>query len=147
MNLRITDGGQKVTEGEQILIGGNSRYRQVCARCFYSNRIDLIGLRVRPIFFVRNILPAGASFAIFCVSTSPVKGHSNSAVTQQEPSMKIKRPLMCFCSRSVWQPWFSISFVVASVEQSVIATCDTRVSYDKSGTTSCVSIRPSRARR
>ena len=36
MNLRITDGGQKVTEGEQILIGGNSRYRQVCARCFYS---------------------------------------------------------------------------------------------------------------
>lgn len=29
-------------------------------------------------------------------------------------------------------------FVVASVEQSVIATCDTRVSYDKSGTMYCV---------
>jgi thymidine kinase len=36
MNMRIDEHGQKVEEGDQVLIGGNARYRQVCARCFYS---------------------------------------------------------------------------------------------------------------
>jgi thymidine kinase len=35
MNLRLDEDGQRVTSGEQVLIGGNHRYRQVCARCFY----------------------------------------------------------------------------------------------------------------
>lgn len=36
MNIRTDESGARVREGEQVLIGGNSRYRQVCARCFYS---------------------------------------------------------------------------------------------------------------
>jgi thymidine kinase len=35
MNIRIDENGSRVKEGEQVLIGGNNRYRQVCARCFY----------------------------------------------------------------------------------------------------------------
>ncbi len=36
MNVRIDDQGQRVREGEQIVIGGNNRYQQACARCFYE---------------------------------------------------------------------------------------------------------------
>lgn len=36
MNIRVDEYGQRVVEGEQVFIGGNNRYRQVCARCFYS---------------------------------------------------------------------------------------------------------------
>lgn len=36
MNIRIDECGERVQEGSQVLIGGSSRYRQVCARCFYS---------------------------------------------------------------------------------------------------------------
>ena len=36
MNIRTDENGERVREGEQVLIGGNSRYRQVCAKCFYS---------------------------------------------------------------------------------------------------------------
>lgn len=36
MNMRTDENGERVREGAQVLIGGNSRYRQVCARCFYS---------------------------------------------------------------------------------------------------------------
>lgn len=36
MNIRIDENGVRVQEGDQVLIGGNSRYRQVCARCFYN---------------------------------------------------------------------------------------------------------------
>lgn len=36
MNIRTDESGTRVREGEQVLIGGNSRYRQVCAKCFYS---------------------------------------------------------------------------------------------------------------
>jgi thymidine kinase len=36
MNIRTDESGTRVRDGEQVLIGGNSRYRQVCARCFYS---------------------------------------------------------------------------------------------------------------
>lgn len=35
MNIRTNPDGSRVLEGEQVLIGGNSAYRQVCARCFY----------------------------------------------------------------------------------------------------------------
>ena len=36
MNIRTDESGARVREGDQVLIGGNSRYRQVCARCFYN---------------------------------------------------------------------------------------------------------------
>jgi len=36
MNIRVDEQGHRVNEGAQVLIGGNSRYRQVCARCFYN---------------------------------------------------------------------------------------------------------------
>lgn len=36
MNLRIDALGRKVTEGEQIAIGGNERYRAVCPACYYK---------------------------------------------------------------------------------------------------------------
>lgn len=37
MNVRVDDQGHRVREGEQVLIGGNSRYQQTCARCFYES--------------------------------------------------------------------------------------------------------------
>jgi thymidine kinase len=40
MNLRIDAEGRRVKEGEQILIGGNERYRAVCPSCFYSEGDD-----------------------------------------------------------------------------------------------------------
>lgn len=40
MNVRLGAGGQRVTDGEQVLIGGNDRYRAVCPRCFYSDVDD-----------------------------------------------------------------------------------------------------------
>ena len=36
MNLRIDAEGRRVREGEQVVIGGNERYRAVCPSCFYS---------------------------------------------------------------------------------------------------------------
>ena len=36
MNIRTTDSGERVREGEQVEIGGNNRYHQACARCFYT---------------------------------------------------------------------------------------------------------------
>lgn len=36
MNIRTNEQGVRVREGDQVLIGGNSLYRQVCARCFYN---------------------------------------------------------------------------------------------------------------
>lgn len=36
MNIRIDESGMRVQEGDQVLIGGNSLYRQVCGRCFYN---------------------------------------------------------------------------------------------------------------
>jgi thymidine kinase len=35
MNIRLGAQGQRVHAGEQVEIGGNNRYLQVCARCFY----------------------------------------------------------------------------------------------------------------
>ena len=35
MNVRFDSQGQRVHQGEQVEIGGNGKYVQVCARCFY----------------------------------------------------------------------------------------------------------------
>ncbi len=40
MNLRIDAQGRRVEEGDQVLIGGNDRYRAVCPSCFYSDFAD-----------------------------------------------------------------------------------------------------------
>ncbi|MDE2368023.1 MAG: thymidine kinase [Burkholderiales bacterium] len=40
MNLRVDDLGRRVQEGEQVVIGGNERYRAVCPSCFYSDDGD-----------------------------------------------------------------------------------------------------------
>ncbi|WP_284618382.1 thymidine kinase [Aquabacterium humicola] len=37
MNVRIDGDGRRVQEGEQVVIGGNERYRAVCPSCFYSD--------------------------------------------------------------------------------------------------------------
>jgi thymidine kinase len=37
MNLRLGPDGRRVTQGEQVEIGGNERYRAVCPSCFYSD--------------------------------------------------------------------------------------------------------------
>jgi thymidine kinase len=37
MNLRIDAQGRRVQEGEQVVIGGNERYRAVCPSCFYAD--------------------------------------------------------------------------------------------------------------
>jgi thymidine kinase len=39
MNIRIDDAGQRVHAGAQVEIGGNERYQQVCARCFYKGEV------------------------------------------------------------------------------------------------------------
>ncbi len=36
MNIRTDEHGVRVREGDQVLIGGNNRYRQSCATCFYN---------------------------------------------------------------------------------------------------------------
>lgn len=37
MNIRIDGSGRRVREGEQVVIGGNDRYRAVCPACFYND--------------------------------------------------------------------------------------------------------------
>ena len=37
MNMRVDATGRKQTEGAQVEIGGNSRYRAVCGRCFRAS--------------------------------------------------------------------------------------------------------------
>lgn len=39
MNIRLDANGDRITQGAQVEIGGNTRYRQVCARCFYSGEV------------------------------------------------------------------------------------------------------------
>jgi len=34
MNMRVDANNRKITEGAQVEIGGNARYRAVCGRCF-----------------------------------------------------------------------------------------------------------------
>jgi len=40
MNMRIDGEGRRVTDGAQVLIGGNERYRAVCPDCFYADGSD-----------------------------------------------------------------------------------------------------------
>jgi thymidine kinase len=40
MNVRIDEQGRRVQEGEQVVIGGNERYRAVCPSCFYADDAD-----------------------------------------------------------------------------------------------------------
>ena len=40
MNLRFDAQGRRVTEGAQVEIGGNERYRAVCPACFYADDDD-----------------------------------------------------------------------------------------------------------
>ena len=42
LNMRIDAQGRRVLHGEQVLIGGNERYRAVCPSCFYSEADDPI---------------------------------------------------------------------------------------------------------
>jgi len=37
MNIRIDGEGRRVKQGEQVVIGGNERYRAVCPACFYAD--------------------------------------------------------------------------------------------------------------
>ena len=37
MNMRLDSEGRRVREGEQVVIGGNERYRAVCPGCFYAS--------------------------------------------------------------------------------------------------------------
>jgi thymidine kinase len=39
MNARINEQGFRETSGTQILIGGNSRYLAMCAKCYYAAKI------------------------------------------------------------------------------------------------------------
>lgn len=48
-NMRIDERGRRVTQGEQVLIGGNDRYRAVCPGCYYSD--DDADERVAPGLF------------------------------------------------------------------------------------------------
>jgi thymidine kinase len=36
-NMRLDDQGRRIQHGEQVVIGGNERYRAVCPTCFYSD--------------------------------------------------------------------------------------------------------------
>ena len=40
MNMRLDGSGRRVREGEQVVIGGNERYRAVCPACFYADEGD-----------------------------------------------------------------------------------------------------------
>lgn len=37
MNARVDENGHMVSTGPQVEIGGNARYRSVCAKCFYTS--------------------------------------------------------------------------------------------------------------
>lgn len=38
MNVRLDDNGSRIFVGDQVLIGGNERYRSVCPECFYTGQ-------------------------------------------------------------------------------------------------------------
>lgn len=40
-NMRLDAEGRRVREGEQVVIGGNERYRAVCPACFYQDNAVL----------------------------------------------------------------------------------------------------------
>ena len=37
MNMRLDAQGRRIREGEQVVIGGDERYRAVCPSCFYAD--------------------------------------------------------------------------------------------------------------
>ncbi len=43
MNVRLDGSGNRVTEGEQVEIGGNARYEAVCPRRFYTGQCNADG--------------------------------------------------------------------------------------------------------
>lgn len=49
LNLRIDANGQRVREGEQVVIGGNERYRAACPGCYYQD--DAVGPSEAPGLF------------------------------------------------------------------------------------------------
>lgn len=49
LNLRIDARGQRVREGEQVVIGGNDRYRAICPSCYYQD--DELGPDAAPGLF------------------------------------------------------------------------------------------------
>ena len=49
LNLRIDARGQRVSEGEQVFIGGNERYRAICPACYYKD--DQLGPDAAPGLF------------------------------------------------------------------------------------------------
>ena len=49
MNIRIDADGRRVQHGEQVVIGGNERYRAVCPSCFYSE--EAVGAETAPGLF------------------------------------------------------------------------------------------------
>ena len=49
LNLRIDARGQRVRGGEQVVIGGNDRYRAICPSCFYKD--DELGPDAAPGLF------------------------------------------------------------------------------------------------
>jgi thymidine kinase len=49
LNMRIDAQGRRVVQGEQVLIGGNDRYRAVCPACYYAE--DSVGPAVAPGLF------------------------------------------------------------------------------------------------
>jgi len=40
MNVRLDGQGRRVNAGEQVVIGGNERYRAVCPSCFYGGAAE-----------------------------------------------------------------------------------------------------------
>ena len=49
LNLRIDARGQRIREGEQVVIGGNDRYRAICPSCYYKD--DELGPDAAPGLF------------------------------------------------------------------------------------------------
>lgn len=43
MNVRLDGQGRRVQQGEQVVIGGNERYRAVCPSCFYADQDNADG--------------------------------------------------------------------------------------------------------
>lgn len=41
VNVRLDDKGKIITEGEQILIGGNETYTSMCYQCYMENKMEV----------------------------------------------------------------------------------------------------------
>ncbi|MDE5652296.1 MAG: thymidine kinase [Muribaculaceae bacterium] len=45
MNARIDADGKIITEGEQVMIGGNERYVACCRKCWRNKKLEKMGVR------------------------------------------------------------------------------------------------------